>query len=302
MIDTKMKQQIDILEIKSAHKLAVPTVTEVRQLLDFLGEAEPQTCAIALIASQIMRPSETTYLNWNQSGAFQSFFIDIDKNKITQMQHPSYKARPMLMKNNKTKVSYKMLRKPMFSNWVGEQLLKYRSKYGDCAYNYVFPWRTANTLGKFFSRLRRNHGHQLPFLLETTNEILKGEDKTSYRISPYSFRRFAFTFHYWVTFKQDIVAVSLFAGHTDVKTTWEYVYPKECIGLTQEMIDIGITWDQFVFGIDLHQTKLMSFQSQQNNLLLESLIPKGQRRISDYCEATQENLARRLSITQLKLN
>jgi hypothetical protein len=273
----------DIIELKQQDRLAVPTATELRDILMFLGEAEPQTCAVALIASQIMRPCETTYLNWLNQGSLQSFWVDVDKNRITKMQHPSYKAKGMLTKTNKTKVSYRMLKKPMFSVWTSEQLLKYRAKYGDCQYGQVFPWKCANTLTKFFSRLRKQHGHELPCLLETTNEFLKGEDKTQFRISPYSFRRFAFTFHYWTTFNQDIVALSLFAGHTDVKTTWEYVYPKECIGLTQEMVDLKITFDQLVFGIDMRQLKLPQFVKQQELFASQLPIVDGQRNLLNYC-------------------
>jgi len=149
----------------------VQRATEVRTVLTFLEEGDPHACALGCIASQIMRPSESAYLNWNQNTPFQSFFYNEERNQIVEMQHPTYKAKPMLMRSNKTKITYRMLRKPMFSRWLSEQLLKYRAKHGDCHYGQVFPWKDGAALTKFFSRLRLQHGRSLPFLLDTCNNF-----------------------------------------------------------------------------------------------------------------------------------
>lgn len=270
-------QDADTIEIKQASVAATLNNVEMRLILETIGEGEALSCALALVGSQIMRPAELSYLSW-----LHSFTIDIDKNRITKMQHPTYKSKSLIMRSNKTKITYMMLKKQMFSNWASEQLLKYRAKYGDCLNGLVFPWRSAGCVTKQWQRFRLMNCHKLPFLLDRTNETLKGADKTQYRITAYSFRRFAFTFHYWVTFNKDIVSLCNFAGHKHIETTWEYIYPKEAIGLTQEMIDKRITWDQFVFGFDLRQMKLKDWQHEQAMLYAQLPIAQGQRKLDDY--------------------
>lgn len=272
-------EEADVIEIRYAQKQPICNNVELRQILLSPYLLPAHVCGYALLASQIMRPRETNFLNWYNN----SFTIDIDRQQIVSMQHPSYKAELRTLDSNLKKITYLMLPKPFFSKWLSARLLQYRRDYGECREGQVFPWTTSGALTRALARLRDKHGHELPFLHDLMNGAAKGAVAKMHRVHTYTFRHFGFTFHYWVTFNQDILALRDFAGHQDVETTWQYVHTKEEIGLTQEMIDRNISWDEFVFGIDLHQAKITAYIKKLNPLPIPAKT-KGQRSILHYIQ------------------
>ena len=277
-------QEADIIELRYSIARPICHRDELREFLLSPHLLPHHRCGFGLIASQIMRPKETAYLNWYNK----SFNIDVDQNRIIEMQHPAYKARIQTLPSNLRKITYLMLKKPFFSRWLSDALLRYRQEYGECYNGQVFPWTTGGALDKAITRLRNKHGIELPFLHERLNDSVKGKVAAIYRVHPYTFRHFAFTFHYWVTFNQDIISLKEFAGHESVETTWGYVHSKEEIGLTDEMIAQGISWDQFVFGIDLRQAKI----NQYIRPAIQLPVPpktQGQRSILNYMVPDSHN-------------
>ena len=68
-------------------------------------------------------------------------------------------------------------------------------------------------------------------------------------------------------------------GHSNPKTTYEhYVFPKEAIGLTKEMIEDKTTIDQFIHLHGQKQSLLSDFVEKPEMVFL----PKGQSVLSDF--------------------
>ncbi|MFW6119397.1 MAG: hypothetical protein ACOC80_00625 [Petrotogales bacterium] len=111
-------------------------------------------------------------------------------------------------------------------------------------------------------------------------EVLQGLDnKTQHRVCLYSLRRFAFTFHYYVTFNCDEIALAKAFGHTRPDTTLQYyVQPKEAIGLTDKMIADNITIDQFIHLHGKAQYTIPEFFPQ----FQKRFTPADQKALTDY--------------------
>jgi hypothetical protein len=141
----------------------------------------------------------------------------------------------------------------------------------------VFPFSTPDSLHKWMAQIRRSAVHKLPFLLEKNLYTLKGQDKTRYRVSLYSLRRFAFTFHYYVSFNEDVVSLARNFGHSKIETTYNYyVFPKQSIGLQGEL-----TVDQLLRFKPLNDRQLSEFVITLQRSARALLVP-GQRCLSDF--------------------
>lgn len=270
----------DVITVKCIYKYPVPHVTEIRRLLSLIPDFHPVKCALGLIGMQAMRPIELTHLRWR--GSFQSFFFDLSNTFIVKMRHLVFKPKNTLTTAGQKKRMYKEVEKPMFSEWLSRQLIGHLERYGDFFASKTFPWNTTDPINKFFSDARKNPNmvHAAPFLLDKNIYPVKGQSKTQYRICPYAFRRFAFTFHYWVTFNQDIVALAQCFGHTRPETTLQhYIFPKESIGLTDDMIQQKISFDEFLFIGIPGQNQLRSFIQKPTERIARE---PGQRSIMDF--------------------
>lgn len=269
------KDKADIVTVKCLYKYPVPTAQELRAMLDTLPKFDPLLIALTMLASQALRPVELCDLHWDEA-----FTFNQNNDLIQKMKHMVYKAKNRMLMTGQTKVTYKELQKPMYSKWLSHKLLKYKEYFGECQGNKIFPWTTNDALNKFFTTARKSKNPKLTFMLDKNHYPLKGQDKTRYRIHPYALRRFAFTFHYWTTYNQDIVSLSRDFGHSRIETTMNYyVFPKESIGLTDEMIKNKITFDEFVFGKDKDQEELARYIHQEQVLPIRT---PGQRAINEY--------------------
>ena len=91
------------------------------------------------------------------------------------------------------------------------------------------------------------------------------------------------TFSYWskapIGFNKDIIALSKYVGHSNPKTTYEhYIFPKESIGLTDEMINNKIDLGQFINLHGKKQTQLIDYIKKPEI----KFLCKGQSCLGDY--------------------
>lgn len=174
----------DAIRIKQLYKYPLPTAEEIRQILDFLPDFHPYKIALGLLAIQGMRPIELCKLTRD------CFIFNETKKYVIKMRHFVYK--PRFTKSGI--VTYKEVEKPLYSKWLSDQIVGYLSTYPILPFDRLFPFTTPDSLHKFFINLRKKK--EFYFLHDKNTYTLKGQDKTQYRVNLYSFRRFAFTFHY----------------------------------------------------------------------------------------------------------
>ncbi len=268
----------DRLIVKPLYKYPVPTAHEVKILLDTFPDYSQIKVALGILIFQGLRPSELIGLSWHR------FKFDEERTRITEMTHIVYKPS-----NRKTHTGsnyyFKELKKPMYSRWLSDQLIGYSKICANYERQRMFCWTKTDSLKTYFESLRKKaKNKQLPeeynFLLDQNFEVVIGKNYLKYRISTYSLRRFSFTFHYYVTFKQDVVALARAFGHSRPETCLNhYIMPKEAIGLTQEMIDAKITMDEFVNSSIANQTVINDFQKAE---IRPRFLERGQRTIFDY--------------------
>jgi integrase len=263
------------IAIRPTYIFPVPTAHEVKLFFDLLPDYSAEKLGYCFITSQIMRCTEICALRWH--------WLTIKDDKLRKMRHWVYK--PMNRKTAQGRhLYYKEVEKPCYSEYLSDQLIGYAKRAPVYENNKLFPWTTEDALQKHFIVLRKKiqAGKLAPEyqgFLDVMSKPIFGSVPIRHRISPYSLRRFAFTFHYWVTFKQDIIALAKHAGHSEVRTTLNhYVQPKEAIGLTQEMIDANITIDQFIHLEGKKQRKLEEFTPEWR----KRFVPIGQMQLFDF--------------------
>jgi integrase len=223
----------------------VPTAQELNQILDYFPDGSAYKLGILLIAVLGMRPKELTELRYSD--------IDIDKeNRPFQVRHKVYKAKNGTF-DKSLHYNRKEVLKPIWSEFLKDQIIEYMRIHPVYEHNKIFPWNTSDSLHKAFSQLRnkviKKQLKEYDFILDkvTETEIIKGQKFNIYRISPYSLRRFSFTYHYYITYNKDVITLSKNFGHSRPDTTLQYyVMPKESVGLTEEMINNKINIDQFI--------------------------------------------------------
>jgi integrase len=210
----------------------------------FLTEKIKNLRLISKISPIGLRPKELADLKYSD--------IDLDYNlKPYQIRHRVYKAKNTIH-NKSLHYHQKEVLKVIHSDYLKEQLIMYMQKHPKYEQNKLFPWTTSDSLHKAFVELRKKAKKnlcELNFMLDTITKtlIIKGQPFTQYRISPYSLRRFAFTYHYYITYNKDFVKLSKEFGHSRPETTLQYyIMPKESIGLTDNMIEHKINLDDFI--------------------------------------------------------
>ena len=230
---------------KKLYVYPVPTGQELNQMLDYFADGSAYKLAILLLAYCGMRPKELTDLRYSD--------IDVDnEQRPYQLRHRVYKARNGAS-NTSLHYNRKEVLKPIKSEYLKDQLVDYMRTHPVYERNKIFSWNTSDGLHKAFSQLRnkvlRKEVNGYDFILDKVaeTEIIKGQKFNLYRISPYSLRRFAFTFHYYTTFNKDFVTLSKEFGHARPDTTLQYyIMPKESIGLTEKMLQEKVDFDQFI--------------------------------------------------------
>lgn len=229
------KENTKIIRIKNLEQYPLPCAHELYSILLSLPDFHPYKVALGLLAIEGLRPIELCRLTRD------CFILDQTKTKVLKIKHLVYKA-----KNNKyNSTIFKSVEKPIYSKWLSDQIIGYLAITPHYRYDLVFPFSTSDSLHKYFGNLRKTR--TFSFMLDTNLYTLKGEDKTQYRVSLYSLRRFAFTFHYWVTYDKDAVKLAKIFGHSKVDTTYtHYIYPKEAIGLTEQDIIHKVSIDEFL--------------------------------------------------------
>lgn len=236
---------METLVVKRLYVAPVPHVEELRVLLSLLEDYSIEKTAILTMLDVFPRPAELCNMSWNK------VFLDQSKSKVVKLRHYVYKARGYIRQSGKVDV-YKEVEKKINSEYFKKYLLEYYKRTGGFYNNKVFSWNTPDGLSKVFSVLRKKAKEgQLSdnclFLLDKCDITLNGTDKTQYRVQPYSLRRFSLSFHYYITFNQDVVALARISGHCNPATLLKhYIMPKEAIGLTQKMINDKITMDEFI--------------------------------------------------------
>ncbi len=279
-VEKQKYQDFDVVTVKALYRYPVPTATEFRTFLDRIPDFHPFKIAMGLIGIEAMRPIEVVNLKWS------GLFFSKDNTEIEKIRHMVYKP-----KNRITwicrKTFYKEIEKPMFSKWLSDQIMGYREIYPQYAADKVFPWTTTHALSKLFTQARKSVSKGVgdfkdcPFLLEENTYQLKGQDKSLYRLHPYSFRRFAFSFHYYMTFGRDAVSLSRAFGHTKTETTMNhYVFPYETIGLCEDNVLHSIDIDTLL-GFKLTNRKLTEFYQGVKKQVYALRCP-GQRSLFDY--------------------
>lgn len=274
----------DRVFIKKLWKFPVPTNYELNLFLGKLEDTDPLKIGFALMLITGARPVEIVRMRWDR------FIYDEQNNIFTQLLHETYKPSNRASKTGRN-YYFKQVKKDVGikSQWINELLHKYQQKCPGYDHNRLFPFTSPDSFNKYFCQLRKKVKkgelpHDYKCFIDQNIEQLKGCDsKTQYRISLYSFRRFAITFMYWskkpVGFDQDIVALSRYIGHTNPKTTYEhYVLPKEAIGLTETMIKECITIDQFIKLAGACQSQLTEFTEKPKY----RFIPKGQTTLDSF--------------------
>lgn len=268
----------DKLVRKKLYKHAVPMNYEFKLLLDLFFDGSKIKLGLGMIGIQIMRPIELAKLAWPK------FVFTADKRSVVEYYHDVHKAGSTQNLNSTTHL-IKEVRKPILSPWLSDQIILYRQLYPTPNYNKTFPWTTADPLNKEFNILRKKVaagelGSQYNFLLEKNDDVLIGQaTNTQYRVCPYALRRFGCTFHYWVTFRQDVFKLAEFTGHANPETLLKfYVKPKEAIGLTNEMIAARITIDQFIHLHGRNQIVLTEFLDDDKPIFLTP----GQSRLIEF--------------------
>lgn len=238
-------QEGDNIVIKKLYKPAIPTNSEIKMLIDLFPIGSPHRIALIMMIAIGPRPVELCNMNWNKLGYCSK------KNRIQNIKHYVYKAGSRL--SNKSRTYFiKEVQKPINSTQLSNELISYRQSNMFDHTNRIFPWSNPDALNKQFTILRkkvmkRDLGPEYDFLLDKVTETVAGQSKTQYRVSLYSLRRFCITFHYYTTFKQDVIALAQYTGHSSPDNLLKhYIKPKETIGLTDEMIDANITIDQFI--------------------------------------------------------
>lgn len=261
-------------QIKIKKLYVDPTIknTELNKVLNLLDDFHQYKVALGLLAIQGLRPAELCDLTRD------NFIFSNDGQRIVKMRHFVYKP-----KNNKSGITtYKEVEKPIYSKWLSDQLIGYMKTTPQYKFNKLFSFTTSDSLHKYLVNLRKNKGKEMPFLLEKINENVKGQaNKTTYRFTLYSLRRFSFTFHYWVTYNKDAVQLAKIFGHSKVDTTLtHYIQRKEAIGLVESNNFKNTSLDEFI-GLVPKTEQLTAFFEAIEKHTKETLV-EGQRTLSQF--------------------
>lgn len=187
-----------------------------------------------------------------------------------------YKAQGRVLVNQSKSFTFKEVLKDLNSEWLSRQLEGYLKRAPKCQDHYLFTFRDPDNLSQVFTQLRKKvkydlneerHGRPRRYtskeydcFLDTNMVTVMGQHITKYRCHAYALRRFYCTWAYYMVFKQDMVAVSKYIGHSNAATTSShYVYPAKSIGLTDQMIREGIKLDDFLFLEGKKQMHLHTF-------------------------------------------
>jgi len=261
-------------------KFPVPTAHEVKLLLDAFEDFSAPKCGLGLTATLGLRPIEHTRLRWPN--------FRIQEGKIIDMTH---KVNKPVGRTTRMGINYaeKELKKPVhsLSQWINDQLIGYAKIAPKLQAQLIFPWNTRESVAKHMSmfrqRIKKNpkkYGDAYACFFDKNSQVTVGPDQPiPYRINVYSLRRFCMTFHFYTTFKMDPIATAKFFGHSEAATTLgHYIQPKEAIGLTQKMIDEGITIDQFIHMEGKNQMRLVDFDPAWETRFL----PVGQQSLTQF--------------------
>ena len=252
--------------IKEISKYETPTVQEIRSIMKLLPEYHPYKASLGLILIQGLRPAEVSGLNWN------NFVFDTQKKEIISMNHLIYKPRNTKHYRSTTHL-YKKIEKPFYSKWLSDQLIGYKERYPALEHNKVFPFSNSDVFNAIFKRLRKKYGKKLPFLLDKVSYTIEGDPyRCRHRIHAYALRHFSFTYHYWNTFNQDVLALTRAFGHSRPETAFKhYIFPKQTIGLDKSYSNI----DDFLAFVPKDQTTLPGFKK-------ELIFDENQKSLSDF--------------------
>lgn len=280
MSETILLGPHDRVITKQLWKFPVPTAHEVKLLLDAFPDYSPVKVALGMTGVEGLRPIEVTRLRWTQ------FYI-----RDGRVEEFIHKVNKPVGRTTRLGKNYeeKELRKPLFafSQWLNGQIIGYAKTAPKYQAELVFGWNTRESTAKYLSLLRkrirehpREYGPEYDCFFDKNSYVSVGPGQPiPYRINVYSLRRFCITFHFYTTFKMDPIATAKFFGHSEAATTLgHYVMPKEAIGLTQDMIDDGISIDEFIHLEGKAQMRLLSFDPQWE----ERFTPVGQKTLKDY--------------------
>jgi len=232
----------DRIIVVPIYKHCIPSAEEVNLLFDLCKDNMKVSLGLAFLCISMMRPTEICRLRWHW------FKIDDEVREFTHYIYKPQNRKTMLGRN----FYFKETKKPIYSKWLSDLIISYAKICERYENNKLFPWTSADVLQKWFMVQRKlmktgKLDDRYKFLLDTNTKTVHGAVVDRYRVSPYSLRRFAISFHYWVTYGGDEVKLAEVTGHSRVKTLLgHYVKPKESFGLTQKMIDDKIKIDQFI--------------------------------------------------------
>lgn len=246
----------------------VPNNEEVKKIFELLPEGNYLKVALGFILIGL-RPQEVADLTWD--------CIKFDeKDNIKYIEHFIYKPTNRINQRS-VNVVYKVSRKILLSRWLEYQIKLYRDCREIYPHNKMFHFSTADVFNKFFSKIRKlqknnkinkkyNVEGDYSFLLEKLTMPLNNSscDKTNYRISPYSFRRFGLSLIHWIYYKGNPYKTIEYSGHSRVDTLMNhYIQSKEAIGLVND----NILFDNFIdFSINNFKTELTIYDFYQNQI------------------------------------
>jgi integrase len=272
----KLGMKADHIAVKRIYEYPVIKFDELKKVLDHFEDFHPYKIAFALLAIEGMRPIEVCNLTWD------CFVFNDERTEIVKLRHLVYKARNSQTFTG-TKAIYKEVEKPFFSKWLSDQIIGYSKRYPRYDHNKVFSFTKPDVLDKWLRKTRNKKLPGFEFLDNKNVYPLKGESRAIYRIHLYSLRRFSFTYHYYMSFKQDAVSLARCFGHSRIETTLNhYVFPPKAIGITDKDIKDKITIDKFI-GLTPKKDQLLTKFIMNVDKEIKRMTVPGQRSLMDFC-------------------
>ena len=235
------------------------TINELKALFDYFPRCNPKRLGFMIMATMGLRPSEVCNLN----------FTNI-LNDFKYIKYTVRKPKNKYYKKTKTLVTeYKRRTTPILYETLRQELKEY------CLKNY-FTFKNGR-LFKFSEEMFRRELFKIRnkvYNNELTAEIWKGftekateniwlenntRFKQSFRITPYSCRRFYNTYKLWTEYGGNIVLSTRDLGHSHIDTNMIYSYSPDKIGLTSLMINHKITFNSLFGNSFKGQTSLIEF-------------------------------------------
>ncbi len=261
--------------VRELWKHPCPTNEELKLLLDLLEDGHPYKVVLSLIAFSGVRPIEACGLRWHN-------FRKDSSGRFVEFTHRIYKATNNMNKASITTI-FKAIRKPILSDFLQNQLQLWESKGIRNINDKLFSFGKPDSVQKWLNLQRKiakagGLGDEYEFLTDPSLVPLTHNCMNRHRITMYSLRRFCLTFLFWTVYhrkakyNRDGAALLMsreYSGHSRPSTLLDhYILPPESIGLTQDMVESKIGFDQFVRMRGKNQKSLFDYAPIPESSLL----------------------------------